>query len=208
MSTLDVITPSPVTSFPMTEDEYVAWVGEKAHAEWVAGQVRVKAVIDEVHDLLQSAIKESVRALIRKTGQGGEVRGDEFAMRLPQSPSYREPDMIYVAGINASPLTRTLLDGPCDVVLEVVSPSSINEDYSYKFAEYQAAGIREYWIVDPMRKAIAAHRLVDGKYVLIAVDEQERLNSTVIDGWWLSADALFTTPTPNAIDLARSLNAI
>ena len=208
MSTLDLIKPSSATTPQLTETKYVDWVGEKVHTEWVAGEVRVKPAIDEIHDLLQSAIKESVRALVRKTRQGGQVRGDEFAMRLPQSPSYREPDLIYIATDNPSLLSRTLLTGPCDVVLEVVSPVSVDEDYSYKFSEYQAAGIREYWLIDPMRKSITAHRWVDGKYAAMTADEHNRLHSTVIAGWWLSAEALFKTPTPDALDLMRLLGVV
>ena len=41
--------------------------------------------------------------------------------------------------------------GAPDWIIEIVSPSSKQLDYLVKLLKYQAAGIREYWIVDPMK---------------------------------------------------------
>ena len=207
MSTLDTITPSPVSPLRMTEQEFVDWAGEEISAEWVDGEVRLKVAIDDLHEFLQTAIKASLLALVRRKSLG-QVRGDRASMRLPHRPSRREPDVMFIANDNPATVTRTLVDGACDLAVEIVSPDSIDEDYSVKFAEYQTAGIREYWIVDPMRKAVAAYRLDAGKYVPIAADDEKRLRSTVVDGWWLNAEQLFADPMPDAIDLARSLGVV
>ena len=42
--------------------------------------------------------------------------------------------------------------GAPDWVIEVVSPSTKAQDYIIKRGKYQAAGVREYWIVDPSKK--------------------------------------------------------
>jgi Uma2 family endonuclease len=57
--------------------------------------------------------------------------------------------MTFVAKANASRLTEKRLEGPADLVIEVVSDDSVERDYDEKFIEYQDCGVQEYWIVDP-----------------------------------------------------------
>ena len=42
---------------------------------------------------------------------------------------------------------RTYLDGPADLVVEIVSPESAGRDRGEKYYEYEAAGIPEYWLL-------------------------------------------------------------
>lgn len=55
---------------------------------------------------------------------------------------------------------------PPQLVVEVVSPGQKNEerDYRYKRSQYQARGIAEYWIIDPMQQQITLLNLVAGLY--------------------------------------------
>lgn len=198
----------PTPSLRMSEDEYVSWSGEDAHAEWVAGKVILKMSVHELHDMLQRAIAASVEQLVSARSLG-RVRGPEFSMRLEQKPSRREPDVLIVLAESFGRMEPNLIRGPADVAVEIVSPDSVARDYREKFAEYEAGGVREYWIVDPLSKALEAHRLdAAGKYVPIIADEQKRLHSTVVPGWWLSADELFGDPTPTAVSLMRSLGVV
>ena len=49
-------------------------------------------------------------------------------------------------------LTDSHLSGPADLVVEIVSPDSLGRDRGDKFAEYEAASIPEYWLIDPVRQ--------------------------------------------------------
>jgi Uma2 family endonuclease len=46
------------------------------------------------------------------------------------------------------------LNGTPELVIEVVSPSSIDDDYVTKRMEYQLSGAKEYWIVNPEGKSM------------------------------------------------------
>lgn len=198
----------PTPSLRMTEDEYIAWSGEDARGEWVAGEVVLKMSVHELHDMLQRAIAASAEQFVLSRSLG-RVRGPEFPMRLEQKPSRREPDVLIVTSANLERLTPTLLQGPADVIVEIVSPDSVAREYRVKFGEYEAGGVREYFIVDPLAKAIEAHRLDDGgRYVPILADGQRRLQSGVLPGWWLSAEELFREPAPTALNLMRSLGVV
>ena len=47
--------------------------------------------------------------------------------------------------------------GAPDWVIEIVSPSSKRMDYYVKLLKYPTAGVREYWIVDPLKQIITVH---------------------------------------------------
>ncbi|MBO6159066.1 MAG: Uma2 family endonuclease [Firmicutes bacterium] len=47
-------------------------------------------------------------------------------------------------------------------MMEVVSKSSLLKDYIKKAAKYEAAGVREYWIVDPLGKRITTYEFPEG----------------------------------------------
>ena len=58
------------------------------------------------------------------------------------------------------------------LIVEVLSPTSLKYDWNYKFNLYEAAGVREYWIVDPKTKVVNIFLLQpDGKYDLGTIYE-------------------------------------
>jgi Uma2 family endonuclease len=76
----------------------------------------------------------------------------------------RRPDILYFSNGRLNLVGRKAMEGPPDLAVEVISPSSIEIDREDKFAQYAAAGIAHYWIVDPAEKTIEAYRLVKGQY--------------------------------------------
>ena len=56
------------------------------------------------------------------------------------------------------------MEGPPDLCIEVISPSSGTIDRVDKFHQYAAAGVQFYWLVDPQKKTIEAYELTDGSY--------------------------------------------
>ena len=52
------------------------------------------------------------------------------------------------------------------MVVEIISKSTKNRDYTIKKDTYEKFGVKEYWIVDPYMKSISVYLLRDGKYEL------------------------------------------
>ena len=67
-----------------------------------------------------------------------------------------EPDISVVC--DKTKLTEKGCIGAPDFIIEIVSPSSRRADYSTKNALYSDAGVREYWIVDPMKERTTVYR--------------------------------------------------
>jgi Uma2 family endonuclease len=59
-----------------------------------------------------------------------------------------EPDLVFVSRNRLDTISDRDVQGPPDLVVEVISPSTARTDQGRKRALYQEAGVREYWIVD------------------------------------------------------------
>jgi Uma2 family endonuclease len=77
-----------------------------------------------------------------------------------------QPDLVVVASARSAIITARAVEGPPDVLVEILSPSSVDRDRHLKRALYAHFGVREYWIVDPARGFLEAYRLAEGGYQL------------------------------------------
>ena len=69
--------------------------------------------------------------------------------------NYVEPDIAVIC--DKDKLDDKGCHGAPDFIIEIVSPSSINMDYMIKLFKYRSAGVKEYWIADPMKKVIRTY---------------------------------------------------
>ena len=116
-----------------------------------------QAIVDFLHTLLKDFTRK------HKLGRA-------FFAPLPvrlRPGKYRDPDIIFV---RTERLPKDLRSQPhgADLVMEIVSPGEENRerDLLIKPEEYAAAGIQEYWIVDPEKLAIKVLTLEAGAYRL------------------------------------------
>ena len=73
-----------------------------------------------------------------------------------------QPDIIVVC--DPKKLEKKGCVGAPDLVVEILSPATAKLDWNDKFKLYEAAGVREYWIVHPEEQFVHVFRLVDGKF--------------------------------------------
>jgi Uma2 family endonuclease len=95
-------------------------------------------------------------------------------------------------------------DGAADLVIEVVSPESVVRDTQEKFEEYEAAGVKEYWLIDPNRRTGNFYGFDEnGKYQLLPISADSKFSSRVVDGLWIKTDWLWREDLPNLIDILK-----
>jgi Uma2 family endonuclease len=81
----------------------------------------------------------------------------------------RRPDLIYFTKEREHLVKpHEALDGPPDLCIEIIGPSSGRTDRKKKFKLYAESGVRIYWIADPAKRTIEGYRLVGSKYHLEA----------------------------------------
>ena len=119
--------------------------------------------------------------------------------------SGREPDLLFVSHVHADRIRHTWIEGPADLVIEIVSPESEERDWEVKRAEYASAGIPEYWVLDYGPHDAAFFQLgADGQYVRAPLDETGTYHSKVLPGFWLRVEWLWRTPLPD-LEAAEAL---
>ncbi|NJK82277.1 MAG: Uma2 family endonuclease [Chloroflexaceae bacterium] len=109
-----------------------------------------------------------------------------------------------------SRLTDVRLEGPADLVVEVVSPESVQRDQERKYSEYAQYGVNEYWLVDPRpgKQTLTVYqRNAAGQYEGAAPDGQGRFHSAVLGGFWVDGGWLWQEPLPSVLQCWAAVQA-
>lgn len=77
----------------------------------------------------------------------------------------RRPDVLYFSRDRTHLVGEKAMEGPPDLAIEVISPSSVEIDREDKFKQYAEAGVAYYWIVDPNLMTMEGWQLRDGAYI-------------------------------------------
>ena len=174
----------------MSEEEFVEWYSktdETVHAEWIDGEVVMMSPNNIQHQRIEFSIAKLIDRFVRRKGLG-EVFLGGIAMRLASQRSRREPDIFFIAKKSAAAIQKNHIEGPPDLALEIVSPESVERDYRIKYYEYEAAGIREYWIVNPLAPSISAYALnAKGRYEQIE-EKSGKIASKILPGFYLRVE--------------------
>lgn len=79
-----------------------------------------------------------------------------------------QPDLLFVRAARASIITENNIQGPPDLVIEILSPTSRKIDETVKRKLYERHGVGEYWIVDPELETVDIRRMSEQGYVRAA----------------------------------------
>ena len=185
----------------MTMEEFLAWE-HTGIAELVDGEVfqmLVKYEHQSIVDFLNALLRSFVSVF-----KLGIICSAPYSMSLSPQSSAREPDLMFIATANLQRITSNVLDGPADLIIEVVSDESVARDYDDKFKEYQAGGVLEYWIIDSRAERNRVSFFVldaQGKYRPVPLDDNGIYRSSVLAPFWIKADWLWQIPSPAIEDL-------
>ena len=133
------------------EDIYA--LPEGTRAELIDGQIYYMAPLGRRHQNLLFSISRVIADYIDQKGGSCEVDIAPFAVFLNENDkNYVEPDIAVIC--DTSKLNDRGCNGAPDWIIEIVSPASRKMDYFTKLFKYRTAGVREYWIVDPLKNLI------------------------------------------------------
>jgi Uma2 family endonuclease len=188
-----------VTSSPlpkMTYEEFLDWYDEELRAEWVDGEVILMGPVSTRHQLLVGFLGSLIRHWV-ESRQSGLALIAPFQMKLSLRPSGREPDVLFIARERLELLKQNYLDGGADLAIEVISPDSRTRDRRHKYQEYEQAGVREYWIIDPLRERADFYQLAENqKFRPACLADDGTFRSDVLPGLWIKTDWLWQEPLP------------
>jgi Uma2 family endonuclease len=166
------------------------WLTDRTNrlVELADGHIEVLPLPTKKHQAILKYLFLAFHAFIEPRG------GTVFfaALRMEIAPRrYREPDLLLLRDAKDRRNQERYWTG-ADLVLEVVSPDGSDRDLVTKRADYAAAGIPEYWIVNPLDETITVLRLEGGAYVAHGVFRRgERATSALLSGFAVAVAAVF-----------------
>lgn len=169
--------------------------------EWLAGKVIEHMPNNTRHQVLLLFLSHLLDNFLSLRGEG-QVLLAGVPMFLGDDRPAREPDLMLVLGRHQERIRETYLEGPADLLVEIVSPESSTRDRGVKFDEYEAAGVAEYWLIDPLRAEAAIYTLAqDGRYRRLGPDADGKITSAVLPGFVLAAAVLWQDTLPRGGEL-------
>jgi Uma2 family endonuclease len=102
------------------------------------------------HQAINGTLYMALRAFVQSQNLGWVyIAPLDVTLSVEDPSTVVQPDLLFVARAHAARLTESGVQGPPDLIVEIVSPGSIRLDAVKKRALYDRHGVPEYWLVLP-----------------------------------------------------------
>ena len=171
---------------------FYEWMDEDMKAEFINGEIVVHSPALEKHNAAVLRLGMLLNTFVEVQGLG-IVRIEKALVELTRN-SY-EPDICYFGSAKAATIQPDMLYYPApDLVVEVLSKSTAQNDRGVKFEDYASHGVTEYWIIDPTRQTIETFTLdadTEAYKELGRFRMGDTMNSQLLPGFSIPAKAIF-----------------
>lgn len=191
-------TPTGTTTFT----EFIELIPEDQKADLLEGVIHVASPESSDDNDLLLWLGTILRPFIEQR-RLGRLTINKVAYRLSDR-SAPEPDLGFVASDRLECIKPGYVDGPPDLAVEIVSPESADRDYETKRARYEAHGVREYWIIDPLEHA-TTFLIREGDTFVERPPHDHIYESRVLPGFSLDVRWLWQRPLPPTMPIVKRL---
>lgn len=141
-------------------DEYLALSNDGFRYELLDGIVYLSPRPSFQHQRTITEIARQLGNYLDRHRIGEAAHSIDF--KLNENVVYR-PDVIFLSNEKAARCGNAVTEVP-DLIVEIISPDSRSFDTQTKRGDYEAAGVHEYWLIDPVRKTFCFYVLENGQY--------------------------------------------
>jgi Uma2 family endonuclease len=187
----------PDASASYTYADYLKWRFEE-RVELIRGKLMKMTAPNRVHQTVSGNLFFELKHFLHN--HPCKVYAAPFDVRLPKKGE-TEPKKIYsvVQPDICVVCDETKLDdkgciGAPDLVVEILSPGNSVKEIRIKYELYEEAGVKEYWIVNPVEENIAVLLLnkegkFDGAKLYAGF---ETISSSAVPGFSVNTSEIFT----------------
>lgn len=133
--------------------------------EVIAGVLYEMPPPSTLHQLLVTQLVIRLGNLVT-TDIHGILYASPIEVILLEAATPVQPDLIFIRDERRNIIKPNRIEGPPDLVVEILSPSSVRYDRVTKFEVYESGGVQEYWILNPKTKSVEIYNLDGGLYNL------------------------------------------
>jgi Uma2 family endonuclease len=126
-----------------------------------------------------------------RTRELGEVRYAPLDVVLSEE-NVLQPDILFISKERLDIITERNIQGAPDLVIEILSPTTAERDKGLKQKLYAKFGVREYWLVDPDKKAIEVMSFGEGGFESSGIyGEGAKLKSPLLEDICINIAEIF-----------------
>jgi len=152
--------PLPKTNIYTIDDIYALPEGQRA--ELIDGQIYNLAPPNRIHQEIITQLVKSIGQKIDQNNSFCKIYPAPFAVFLnADNKTYVEPDISVIC--DQDKLDDKGCNGAPDWIIEIISPSTQRMDYLVKLLKYKSAGVREYWIINPIIETVNVYFFDDNE---------------------------------------------
>jgi Uma2 family endonuclease len=149
---------------PYSYEDYAALPSDGRRWEVIDGELEVNPAPAPRHQTVSRRLQFELMRLLEEPGIA-QVFNAPVDLILSDS-NILQPDLVVLASKRDHLVTERGIEGPPDIVVEILSPSTRVLDQRVKKRTYARFSVPEYWIVDPVGGHIELFRLASDDYVL------------------------------------------
>lgn len=175
---------------PMTYDEYCLLPDDRKQYQVIEGELFVSPAPRTTHQRIIVQLMAILHAHVEAHDLGVVyVAPTDVLLSLT---TVVQPDILFIRRDNIGIITELNIQGPPDLCIEVLSPSTESVDRERKMAVYARYGVQEYWIINPMRQMVSIYVRDGGLFTLKAeATGNDTITSDVVSGFQMSAQFIF-----------------
>ena len=180
-STRDLITYEDYLTFPDNDG---------IRKEIIEGELYMTPAPSTRHQLILGRLFKALDNFVLKENKG-------IVLLAPcdvifSSINVMQPDILFISNQNLKILTEKNIQGAPDLLVEILSPYTTDNDCIYKKMAYEKFGVKEYWIVDPVEKYIEIWTLKEKKFELFStIQRHESIHSPLLKDLKLELSKIF-----------------
>jgi Uma2 family endonuclease len=174
-----------------TYADYLEWEGQERY-ELFNGEAFMMASPSVAHQAILGELLTDFNIFLR--GKPCQVFAAPLDVRLfpkedNSDDTVVQPDLLVVC--DKGKISKGSINGPPDLVIEIMSPSNSHRELFLKFQYYLEAGVREYWMIEPEEKRVQVHIYENGHYLSTGYKENAIIAVSILPGLNIALESLW-----------------
>ena len=178
---------APQTSIKLTWEDYAAIPDDGRRHEIIDGKHYVNRAPIVYHQKVLMNLSIALGPYVH-AHHLGELLASPIDVILSEHDII-QPDIVFVQAARAQIVKYKNIQGPPDLVIEVLSESNRRYDVRTKYELYERTGVGEYWIIDPDELAVRVFRRESGRFQPVEVPDA--ITTPLLPGFTLPLSVIF-----------------
>jgi Uma2 family endonuclease len=168
---------------------------DEFYYELLEGEMIKRSAPAIIHQRILRKLMVAINSFV-ESNNGGEIFCAPIDVIL-DNYNVLQPDLIFISASQGEILSNIAIKGAPDLVIEILSPTSVVRDRFAKKRIYERSGIKEYWLVSPEYAEIEVFVLKDKRYELFcaATKTEGKFESGILKDIQLDLTQIFPGDT-------------